>query len=109
MVWNCIRIISFAVFIISCSNKKNSNYIDTLTVNEVISNWKNSIKEKGEPPYLGGMYVENGIVYFCITNDTYNIRNDIFERCKSSNGVIIKMCGNSKESLMQQIKIFYLE
>lgn len=105
MVWNCIRIISFAVFIISCSNKKNSNYIDTLTVNEVISNWKNSIKEKGEPPYLGGMYVENGIVYFCITNDTYNIRNDIFERCKSSNGVIIKMCGNSKESLMQQIKI----
>ena len=33
-----------------------------LTVNEVISNWKNSIKEKGEPPYLGGMYVENGIV-----------------------------------------------
>ena len=61
---------SFAVFIISCSNKKNSNYIDTLTVNEVISNWKNSIKEKGEPPYLGGMYVENGIVYFCITNDT---------------------------------------
>ena len=79
MVWNCIRIISFAVFIISCSNKKNSNYIDTLTVNEVISNWKNSIKEKGEPPYLGGMYVENGIVYFCITNDTYNIRNDIFE------------------------------
>ena len=49
------------------------------------------------------MYVENGIVYFCITNDTYNIRNDIFERCKSSNGVIIKMCGNSKESLMQQL------
>lgn len=49
--------------------------------------------------------MENGIVYFCITNDTYNIRNDIFERCKSSNGVIIKMCGNSKESLMQQIKI----
>ena len=77
MVWNCIRIISFAVFIISCSNKKNSNYIDTLTVNEVISNWKNSIKEKGEPPYLGGMYVENGIVYFCITT-THTIYGMIF-------------------------------
>ena len=34
---------------------KNTGYL-RLTVNEVISNWKNSIKEKGEPPYLGGMY-----------------------------------------------------
>lgn len=105
MIWNCIKIISFAVLIVSCSNKKNSNYTDKLTANEIISNWKNSIKEKGEPPYLGGMYVESGFVCFCITHDTYKIRNDILKRCKSSNGIIIKMCRNSKESLMQQIKI----
>lgn len=105
MVWNCIKLICFSVLVSSCSNHRNVNYADNLPVNEIISNWENSIQEKGEPKYLGGMYVENGFVCFYVTSDTYKTRSDIFERCKSSNGIIVRMCGNSKEFLMQQIKL----
>lgn len=105
MVWNYIKIVGFVAFFISCSNKRYNNYVDKLTVGEIVSNWNESINKRGEPSYLGGVYVENGFVYICVINDTYQVRNDIFERCKCSNGIIIKKCESGKAFLMQQIKM----
>lgn len=105
MVWNCIKLVCFVIFFVSCFDKRYNNDVDNITVDEIVSNWSKSVEERGEPFYLGGAYVENGLVYFCITNDTYKVRNDIFERCKSNKGIIIRRCKNSKEFLMQRIKV----
>ena len=105
-------ILVLGLFAFSCSNAKykSCNSLkepikqEALSVDEIVYNWNNSLEKDSIPSYYGGAYISNGIVCILTTSDNQNIKEDIWNRCKTKNGILIKYCRTSKELLSEQIK-----
>lgn len=97
---------------VSCSNTKHKTYNssreltkqEVLNMNAIIDNWNKSLKKDGIPSYYGGIYTSNGFVYILTILNSSEVKEDILDRCKTRNGVLIKYCHTSKEVLLEQAK-----
>ena len=72
----------------------------TLSNKEIVRNWLSSIDQSGFPSYYGGAYVENEMLYIWVTSDSYAVQEDIWQRCKTKNGIIIKPYAHSMTMLV---------
>lgn len=112
MIWSYIKYIAViaVVLMLSCTGRENKPHTDekipqaVLSNKEVVHNWLSSIQQSGIPPYYGGAYVENEILYIWTTSNSYTVQEDIWQRCKTKNGIIIKPYANSMTMLLEIMK-----
>ena len=112
MIWSYIKYIAViaVVLMLSCTGRENKPHTDekipqaVLSNKEVVHNWLSSIQQSGIPPYYGGAYVENEILYIWTTSNSYTVQEDIWQRCKTKNGIIIKPYANSMAMLVGLMK-----
>lgn len=112
MIWSYIKYIAViaVVLMLSCTGRENKPHTDekipqaVLSNKEVVHNWLSSIQQSGIPPYYGGAYVENEILYIWTTSNSYTVQEDIWQRCKTKNGIIIKPYANSMAMLVGMMK-----
>lgn len=112
MIWSYIKYIAViaVVLMLSCTGRENKPHTDekipqaVFSNKEVVHNWLSSIQQSGIPPYYGGAYVENEILYIWTTSNSYTVQEDIWQRCKTKNGIIIKPYANSMAMLVGLMK-----
>lgn len=110
MGWNCMKFPIYAsvllsTMLLSCSySSKKDVSCKELTIDEVILNWQTSLKEKGEPFYYGGAYHDDSLLCIWVTENTDKVKKDIWDRCKTNKGVLIRYSENSIRLFQAQIK-----
>lgn len=108
MIWSYIKYIALITVVLmwSCVGREKKPHADekipqvTLSNKEIVRNWLSSIRQTGFPSYYGGAYVENEMLYIWVTFNSYAVQEDIWQRCKTKNGIIIKPYANSMAMLM---------
>lgn len=112
MIWSYIKYIAVIVvmLMLSCAGREKNPHADekipqvVLSNKEIVRNWLSSIQQSGIPSYYGGAYVENEVLYIWVTSGSYAVQEDIWQRCKTKNGIIIKPYANSMAMLVGLMK-----